>query len=531
MNDWTTPSPNAARRPARRTPIEHAEPGRGGWFARHWRGELPLAAAFWLNTVLLGALVPRLFERLIQAKEAAGSTSLRAIAALTLACVGVMVLVQVWSATGTLRAARAHRASGGNPAWSLLAGVAAACVLVSSCAGGAGFLASGEAGELLALASGHDTLAPVDVRLSQDGRTLQLIGSLGAGSAQRVHAALKAAPDVREIRLMSGGGRVFEATLIAREIGNRRLDTYVEQDCASACTFLFLAGQERGATPNARIGFHRASFGERDSSDLPGNRKMTETYRAAGISAAFLERVQATSSKSMWFPTREELVANHVVTRVALGGESSGGLAEAGIASQADLRARLARLPVWAGAERRFPGTLDEAAAAGWAESRRGASDAQVAGATHRMLMRHVPAVLASAPDGALDDFARLFVTEVDAALGLGDEACGRYLDGQLDGAAVFPHTLVQRDTATLEALFAAAPVAAGAASRDALARTLRPVFDTLSPEYLRVVQAPQDYAARPRLRCEAMRALYRGLLELPADDRHAALRAMLGHA
>jgi len=531
MNDWTTPSPNAARRTARKPSIPDDAPARGGWFARHWRGELPLASAFWINTVLVGALVPHLFERLVQAKEAAGSTSLRAIAALTLVSVGVMVLVQVWAATGTLRAARAHRAGGGHPAWSLLAGLAAGCVLVSSCAGGAGFVASGEAAELLALASGHDALAPVEVRLSQDGRTLQLIGSLGTGSAQRVHDALKSAPGVREVRLMSGGGRVFEATLIAREIGNRRLDTYVEQVCASACTFLFLAGQERGATPNARIGFHRASFGDLDSSDLPGNRRMTETYRAAGISPAFLERVQATSSKSMWFPTRDELIANHVVTRVALGGESSGGLAEAGIASQADLRARLARLPVWAGAERRFPGTLDEAAAAGWAESRRGASDAQVAAASHRVLTRHVPAVLATAPDGTLDDFASLFIAEVDAALALGDDACGRYLDGELDGAAVFPRPLVQQDSATLEALFAAAPVAVAPASRDELAHTLRPVFDALSPEYLRVVQAPQDYAARPRLRCEAVRALYRGLLGLPADDRHAALRAMLGRA
>jgi hypothetical protein len=531
MTDWTTPSRNPARYRLRAAQAEAAQrKARGHWFARHWRGELALPVAYWVNGVLVASLVPRAFEAAVRARDAASDTSLRTLAALQIFSVLLALGLQAWGAVGTIRSATRYAADGGSAAWAALARIVSAVGLVATIGVALLFALGGEGRELFAIASGHDSLPAVEAQVSADGRALVLVGPLGTGSGERALAAMRAAPRLRLVHLSSPGGRLYEATLIAREVARRRLDTYVEDQCASACTFIFLAGQDRGATPNARIGFHRASFAGMDSSALAGNRRLLETYRAAGVSPAFLERVEATSSRSIWYPTRDELVANHVITRVSLGGEGAGQLAIAGVRTRADLRERLAQAPLWAGVERRFPGTLDRAVDAAWAASRGGANDEDVFTAARGALMEVVPKALASAPDTGLDAFGALFVDELDAALALSPQACGKYLDGRLEGAAVFPPALLQRDQQVLEALFAAPPAAVPSPTRAELGAALQPVLERLSPGYLRVVQAPEAHAGEPQLRCESLRALYRGVLQLPDGPRHTALRGLLGH-
>lgn len=123
--------------------------------------------------------------------------------------------------------------------------------------------------------------------------------------------------------LDSEGGRIGEAVRIAKLVRERRLDTYVETYCASACTFIFLAGEDRAATAHAKIGFHRAFFpGMSPELDAAMNDSMLEEYRGAGLSDAFLARVKNTQADDMWFPTSDELIEAQVVNRVSLGGET-----------------------------------------------------------------------------------------------------------------------------------------------------------------------------------------------------------------
>ena len=44
--------------------ITAAEQRRGGWIGRHWRGELSLGAAFWVNTFLLNGAFSLLYKGL-----------------------------------------------------------------------------------------------------------------------------------------------------------------------------------------------------------------------------------------------------------------------------------------------------------------------------------------------------------------------------------------------------------------------------------------------------------------------------------
>jgi len=196
----------------------------------------------------------------------------------------------------------------------------------------------------------------------------------------------------------------------------------------------------------------------------------------------------------------------------------------AGVASQAGLRAGLARLPMWAAVERRFPGTLDRAAAAAWTASTQGANDGEVRSAARAVLAELVPAVLAHAPDASLDEFAQLFLAEIEAARAVSPQACSRFVDSRQDTSAIFAPALLQRDAVTTARLFAAPPV--DVAPVDA-ARALQPVLWRLTPRQIAVVRAPKGVSGEPELHCEALRVLYRDIVRLAPEARHAALRAL----
>jgi hypothetical protein len=172
-----------------------------------------------------------------------------------------------------------------------------------------------QAMEMARIALGQDPLPAVQWRLEDEGRVLRLVGPLGAGSADRVQAALRQSPAVKVVQLDSPGGRVFEARTIAAEIRRRGLDTYADGLCASACTMLLLAGHDRGAAAQARIGFHRPQFAGLDDDQVSDGHALLAAYRDAGLGAAFVARVRATRSDSMWYPSRGELQRWRVLTR------------------------------------------------------------------------------------------------------------------------------------------------------------------------------------------------------------------------
>jgi len=58
--------------------------------------------------------------------------------------------------------------------------------------------------------------------------------------------------------LRSNGGRLVPAIKIGEVIRQKGFATYVQEYCASACTFMWLAGTQRYMAATARIGFHAA---------------------------------------------------------------------------------------------------------------------------------------------------------------------------------------------------------------------------------------------------------------------------------
>lgn len=94
---------------------------------------------------------------------------------------------------------------------------------------------------------------------------ISLDGDIDGGAALNFRRAIVAAPNAKLVVLNSPGGLVQIALLIADDVHQRKLATYIPQKagCYSACAYIFLAGIERQA--EGELGVHQISS---DSADL-----------------------------------------------------------------------------------------------------------------------------------------------------------------------------------------------------------------------------------------------------------------------
>ncbi|MBM0104705.1 ATP-dependent Clp protease proteolytic subunit [Steroidobacter sp. S1-65] len=495
-------------------------PASRNYFIRHWRGELSLPISYWVNGSLLGLGLGLLF--LLMA-ELAKDWELRTTAFVMLGLMSLLILVTIWSTVGILRSANQHASRGGSAGWAIAAQVVT-CLSALSFVARVGTQLGPQMGEFASIAFNYDSLKRVNATLSADGTILTLQGTIGTGSYEYVHQVLGAAPEVRTIVLDSQGGRIREAEQLAEMVRDRGLDTYVEGQCASACTYLFLAGKDRAATPNAKIGFHRPSFA--GTSDYQaGLTKMLAYYRTAGISEPFLDRIRNTKSEQMWYPSRDELIDNGVLTRVSLGGEAA--MLAAKFGSRSELEQAYRSLPLMQAMDRRFPGTVDQAIDAAWAQYQSGARDGDISAAARRILSDIYPQLLATADDAGLEAFLNLSIRQLSAASELGADACGLFLDSKLDVTKVFAPELIEEEMQWSLSQLAASPVPRATVSAGQFQQALLPVAEALDPSILDVVAAPEQFADEPHRRCTSTLAFYEAVASQPATARAILLRGM----
>jgi hypothetical protein len=171
--------------------------------------------------------------------------------------------------------------------------------------------------ELWAIRDGDAALGELDVGISADGRKLLVSGAYGMHSEEAVIKALDQHPAIREVVLEGPGGRAAVGFALFKLFRERKLATRVDTSCASACTIAFLGGVDRTVSPSGRLGFHRASFPGMGDDDMhDANRGMRNfMIHGAGLTPSFARRVIETPAKSIWVPTREELLAGKVITR------------------------------------------------------------------------------------------------------------------------------------------------------------------------------------------------------------------------
>lgn len=280
----------------------------------HWNGDLPLAFAYWgvgflLQAVLLGlGYGVKVF--LHASHPGSIITGLTLFLVLAFSCV-----CTVWQLVGVWRSAGRSMESSGSlfPIFARIAVMAGALRLAISF--NSFFAPMLQESALLAV--GIDTTPAYHLALSQSGKVLELSGGMPFGTAQAVRQQLADHPEIKLLKLESQGGRIGEAMEIYTLLHDNALSTWTEKGCASACTIAFLGGRARYLSPDGKLGYHSASFGGVDKSQIGGiNDEIKQLMRDAGIPDDFIAKATAASAASIWIPSTDELVEAGIVTKV-----------------------------------------------------------------------------------------------------------------------------------------------------------------------------------------------------------------------
>ncbi len=161
------------------------------------------------------------------------------------------------------------------------------------------------------------------VTLTSNRRALVVRGEFTNGIAEAFEQSLAANHSVRIVVFESPGGDVEEALRIGLYIKQHGIDTGVATECSSACTYSFAAGRARILLPGGRLGFHacQKTVWYLDCE----NQKYSSYLAASGIDEPFIRRALSVDPRDIWYPTSEELLAAHVVTRTRVDESKSGG--------------------------------------------------------------------------------------------------------------------------------------------------------------------------------------------------------------
>jgi ATP-dependent protease ClpP protease subunit len=162
----------------------------------------------------------------------------------------------------------------------------------------------------------HNGWVPLNVIADPILGRIVVKGDITHDSARLFKAVVRANPALTVVQIESYGGYVNEAMQMARLIRALKLDTVSMRRCASACTLMFVAGQNRYLGPEARFRFHRAGY-----EGMPGTEKLEELdqelarfYVAMGTGPQIAAGELATPNHSFWEPSQGELFAANYAT-------------------------------------------------------------------------------------------------------------------------------------------------------------------------------------------------------------------------
>lgn len=146
--------------------------------------------------------------------------------------------------------------------------------------------------------------------LPSEPNLLIYVGAVGANDLLHMKKALREHPTISTLILQNnGGGLVHIGLVVAEEVYERGLNTYIPKDsyCASACAFVFFAGRQRLA--EGRLGVHQITAPEMTGEQAQfGVSDIVSTLPKYGVSADVLGIMFSTPSKEMYFFSPQEII-------------------------------------------------------------------------------------------------------------------------------------------------------------------------------------------------------------------------------
>ncbi len=519
------------KRPPRR-------PRRRNFVVRFWRGEIALGPSFWLVYLLLSAVVGKSIAAFEQRVLLGTSYDPKLLLAVVAGGLAASLPLTIWQFVGVWRSARARRiarrARGKRAIWPRLA---QAVVVV-----GAGALATSlvrSTGpalfEVYRMAYlGDPGIPDYGFRTMRGGTEAEIGGGFKYGLTRDFVALLRANPNLRVVHLASIGGRIGEARHLYRAIREHGLETYVAGGCYSACTMAYAAGKRRWLGPHAVLGFHAPAFPGVSSGGTMATYE-ANIFKAAGFTPAFIAHAVSVIPPAIWKPSRDEMVAAHVVTDLAgpdLFADSGAGLDLSEVVF--DGKVKLA-LPPLATLAKTRPDLFRPIAAAALKSYRDGGSALTVGHILGAGYQSAFKAMLPKSDDDTLIAYARLVVDEYGALKAKSTSDCYLYGSGQAPGRdflAELGPAMAARDAALK------ARVVATRAPRDTLSapeaqavrtRFIAALAHAAPPSDLRSLSKSQTTPAGQAAYCRAIIATFKTAVELDPMSAGTVLSHMLG--
>jgi hypothetical protein len=303
-----------------RSKLETLEIGGKGYLRSHWLGQQSLAWSFWVNLVLLRALILFLedFVR-FPSRDGVYHSEIAAIVFFIVA----HVVIYIWQIVGVVRCCDRHLSD----YWSIMLVWGAYFGIVVSLL--FTFVGVWETFQINILKSDEPLLSSIwererasryNLSVSGDGTRVNLTGSFELGLTKKLKALLQEHPNVKAVVLSSPGGNIYESRGVAKLMKQHSLNSYVFEACYSACTTAFIAGATRTLGPDGRLGFHsyriEAAHRHPFSNTVGEQNYDRKLYEAQKIKGEFLNEIFEAPPSELWLPSTEKLLEAGVVHRI-----------------------------------------------------------------------------------------------------------------------------------------------------------------------------------------------------------------------
>lgn len=506
--------------------------------ARHWRGELPLPVSYWLVNFAVNVCAGMVVIALSYTFTLKGGYEPTGVLAFLALAWATLTVLAIWQVVGLWRSAerRADEQSKARRSafWARAAQVMAAIGVLQFGLALAN-TAAPQFTELSRIVFLNDPDTPdATLRLSDDARFLVLDGGIKYGLASQVDLLLGAAPNVTGLLLSSPGGRIAEAQKVFELVHKRGLDTFVSDECSSACTLIFTAGRNRLVGQNGRLGFHGGFFpgmSERDLRDM--NDAWADLYRSAGLSAAFLDRALRVPPESIWYPTPEELREAGVTVGDAskLAALPDGFTAAASLASIRETL--LAASSLYQAIDTHAPDRAAQIYAHGLDYAEGKISIDTLTSGVNSIITQLVGTRLSGADDQTLIEYALVAAEEYEALRQRDTTACFRYASGTepVNLKSYIPQELAAREAAVNERIVRSvgtAPFATQAYLDAIWGNVGLAMQNTLTQAQFDAFMTPveQITPSEHEAYCIAATVMMQELAKLPPHEAAAAIRS-----
>ncbi len=289
------------------------------YICSHWHGKLSLRVSLWVNMISLIAVIS--YAELYFLTRLASSTE--HLVAFTLGSLLITrLIIYPWQLIGLFRAIEydflEHRnilKSRSLQALSLLTVLFTMVYSIGTLQGTFSYL------KQLERYSKKPEAANYQLMINNDNKSLLISGNLDIGITDAVRAKLKSYPGIKSAVLSSGGGHIYEGRGLAKVFTKFKLDTYVEEECSSACTTAFMGGVNRYLAAEGKLGFHQYKVETKNHGKIVPfydlrieQQRDLELFKSRGVKQQFLDRMYEQPAHSIWFPKhstlRESLIIN-----------------------------------------------------------------------------------------------------------------------------------------------------------------------------------------------------------------------------